>query len=301
MKVGEGVGGNGGFRRPSCRLLENGVGESAENGEEETDHCGGRGVPQVHHPFREAHLRVGRRAAAEVGAFDEARARLSRLVEQAAVPKVVSEPVQEVVPPPEWAAEVQRLRDELERLRAGPACRSCGVRSHQSTRRGRVVVRETHRTLRCDRVWGQGVNFGADGFDPARGSPVSQFAVHSGQHGCVRIVTHQCGWKGCRVGEAINSGPRQSQEHVSDELLDALERDPVVGREFDVEEADFRARDSHSRDDEFQATQVHWGESVSFDMTVADSPDEGGTVAQFWDPRGRRVERSAHQPQNQGL
>ena len=58
--------------------------------------------------------------AAEVGALDEARARLSRLeAEQAAVPKVVSEPVPEVVPPPEWAAEVQRSREELERLRAG--------------------------------------------------------------------------------------------------------------------------------------------------------------------------------------
>ena len=60
------------------------------------------------------------RAAEGGGALDEARARLSRLeAEQAAVPKVVSEPVPEVVPPPEWAAEVQRLREELERLRAG--------------------------------------------------------------------------------------------------------------------------------------------------------------------------------------
>ena len=34
--------------------------------------------------------------------------------------------------------------------------------------------------------------------------------------------------------------------------------------------------------------------SASFDTAVADSPDEGGTVAQFWDPRGRRVERSEY-------
>ena len=38
-------------------------------------------------------------------------ARLERL-------KVVSEPVQDPVPPPEWAAEVQRLRKELGRVRA---------------------------------------------------------------------------------------------------------------------------------------------------------------------------------------
>ena len=44
------------------------------------------------------------------------------------------------------------------------------------------------------------------------------------------------------MGEASNSGPRQSQEHVPDELLDAMERDLFVRREFDVEEADFRAR-----------------------------------------------------------
>ena len=45
--------------------------------------------------------------AAEVGALDEARARLSRLeVEQAAVPTVVSELVEEVVPPPQ-----RRFRD----------------------------------------------------------------------------------------------------------------------------------------------------------------------------------------------
>ena len=70
-------------------------------------------------------------------------------------------------------------------------------------------------------------------------------------------MTHQCGWKGCRVGEASNPGPRQSQEHV-----------------------------------ECRTTQVDWGGSVSFDMTVADSPDEGETAAPSWDPRGRRVERS---------
>ena len=31
------------------------------------------------------------------------------------------------------------------------------------------------------------------------------FAFHSEQHGCVRIVAHQCGWLGCRVGEAARS------------------------------------------------------------------------------------------------
>ena len=29
-----------------------------------------------------------------------------------------------------------------------------------------------------------------------------KFAFHSEQHGCVSIVAHQCGWQGCRVGEA---------------------------------------------------------------------------------------------------
>ena len=36
---------------------------------------------------------------------------------------------------------------------------------------------------------------------------MSHFAIHSEQHGCVRIVAHQCGWLGCRVGEAANPGP----------------------------------------------------------------------------------------------
>ena len=37
---------------------------------------------------------------------------------------------------------------------------------------------------------------------------MSQFAVYCEQHGgVVRIVAHQCGWLGCRVGEASNPGP----------------------------------------------------------------------------------------------
>ena len=70
---------------------------------------------------------------------------------------------------------------------------------------------------------------------------------------------------------------------VLGELTDAKNS----GRD-DVEEA----RGSFSRDDECRTTQVDWGESVSFDMTVPDSPDEGDTAAPSWDPRGRRVERS---------
>ena len=83
---------------------------------------------------------------------------------------------------------------------------------------------------------------------------MSQFAVHSQQHGgVVRIVAHQCGWLGCCVGEATNPGPSQRRcrrpvagrdprlnvatqvdssddsRQLSDELLDALERDlPAV-------------------------------------------------------------------------
>ena len=62
--------------------------------------------------------------------------------------------------------------------------------------------------------------------------------VVSGDHnGVVRIVAHECGWLGCRVGETANPGPRgvlrfttQGDNQPGGELLDALERDltPMV-------------------------------------------------------------------------
>ena len=55
--------------------------------------------------------------------------------------------------------------------------------------------------------FGTRVDSGCDGSGAARCSAVPQFAFHSEQHGCVRIVAHQCGWLGCRVGEASNPGP----------------------------------------------------------------------------------------------
>ena len=159
-----------------------------------------------------------------------------------------------------------------------------------------MVVRDTHGTPRCDRVWGQRVNVGVDGCDPAGGSPVSQFAVHSGQHGCVRIVAHQCGWKGCRVGEATSPGPSQS-DFATQLVGGSDDQEPcvwrVVGRTGLSDssltlrkEADQRSRSSLqalSRDkewglsDELGATQVDWGgggRKCHFDMTVADSHDE---------------------------
>ena len=190
--------------------------------------------------------------AARLWALDEAKARLSRLeAEQAAVPKVISELVRNLFL---RQGGLQRPRDRernwsvpfpLATLPKVPPsfCRRGRGNSVQELRSPfppmhktwKGGCQRTHGTPRCDRVWGQRVNVGVDGCDPARGSPVSQFAVHSGQHGCVRIVAHQCGWKGCRVGEATNAGPSQSdfatqmdggsddQEHVSGGLLDALD------------------------------------------------------------------------------
>ena len=87
--------------------------------------------------------------------------------------RVVSS-VQEAVPPVEWAAEVQRLREELTRARATlpsllpnptkvpprlPICCRRGLQNfvqelrsqaHQSTRRGKVVIRETFGVSRRD-------------------------------------------------------------------------------------------------------------------------------------------------------
>ena len=175
----------------------------------------------------------------EMKALDEAKERLVRLeAEQAEVPKVSS--VQEAVPPVDWAAEVQRLREELTRVREGrspilvahscqssseaaswlqerAAKRRAGVAESvptESTRCGTVVVRKTSGAPRCHRVWGQRVDSGVDGSDAARCSAVPQFAFHSEQHGCVRIVAHQCGWLGCRVGEAANPGPTSRRRRM---------------------------------------------------------------------------------------
>ena len=95
----------------------------------------------------------------EVKALDEAKERLVRLeAEQAEVPKVVPS-VQEAVLPVDCAADVQRLREKLTRVRGSctilpkflrgchyaagegckTSCRSCRVSAHQSTRCGTVV------------------------------------------------------------------------------------------------------------------------------------------------------------------
>ena len=96
--------------------------------------------------------------------------------------KVVSEQVP--VPPSDWAAEVQRLREELARLRT--------ARSVQPIPTNQQNVEKTFGGPRCNRVGGQKVNFGSDGHDPARSCAVSQFGVHCEQHGCVvRIVERQ--------------------------------------------------------------------------------------------------------------
>ena len=153
----------------------------------------------------------------EMKALDEAKERLVRLeAEQAEVPKVSS--VQEAVPPVDWAAEVRRLREELTRVREGrsrctisckTSCRSCRVGAHQSTRCGTVVVRKTSGAPRCHRVWGQRVDSGVDGL-----MQQGVFVFHCEQHGCVRIVAHQCGWLGCRVGEAAAPGPKSRRRRM---------------------------------------------------------------------------------------
>ena len=73
-------------------------------------------MPQVHHSVREAYLRVGRRTLIRDKGTRRGEERLVE-AEQAEVPKVSS--VQEAVPPVDWAAEVQRLREELTRVREG--------------------------------------------------------------------------------------------------------------------------------------------------------------------------------------
>ena len=73
---------------------------------------------------------------------------------------------------------------------------------------------QTSGALRCHRVWGQRVDSDVDGSDAARCSVVPQFAFHSEQHGCVRIVAHQCGWLGCRLGKAANPGPVSRKRHI---------------------------------------------------------------------------------------
>ena len=75
------------------------------------------------------------------------------------------------------------------KLFGGEGCQtSCRVRrahSHQPTRCGRVVIRETSGAPRCNRDGGQRVNFGSDRSDSERSGTMSQFAVHSQQHGGV--------------------------------------------------------------------------------------------------------------------
>ena len=216
-EVGEGVGSGGRRRWSCCRMFEGRVGESSECGEAATSPAGGGRVPQVHHSVREAHLRAGRRTISK----DEGTRRGERTfgaveAEQAEVPKVVSS-VQEAVPPVDWAAEVQRLREELREGRSpilvAQSCQSSseaavccrrGLQNvvqelssqyPQSTRCGTVVIRK-HLELR------DAIEFGdkesdsdGDGSDAARCSAVPQFAFHSEQHGCVRIMAHHVvGW-----------------------------------------------------------------------------------------------------------
>ena len=176
--------------------------------------------------------------SSEMKALDEAKERLVRLeAEQAEVPKVVSS-VQEAVPPVDWAAEVQIARGIDASARRSQShsctilpkffrgcqhaagegcktsCRSCRVSAHQFTRCGTVEMKETFGAPRCHPVWGQRVDSGGDGSHAARCSAIPQFAFHSEQHGCVRIVAHQCGWLGCRVGEVANPGPASRRRRM---------------------------------------------------------------------------------------
>ena len=273
-QVGEGVGGDGGSEGPVVDCLRVEL-EKARNAAKrrpinvEVEECR-KFILRSEKPISE----LDAERAAEVGALDEAEARFLRLeAEQAAVPEVVSERVQDSGGVGHRGSEIARGIGASTRRSQSRSCwpkfhffqssaeaanllqeraakRRAGVAESVPTNPQDVEgwLSEKHTELRdAIEFGGQRVNFGFDGFDPARRSPVSQFAVHIGQHGRVRIVAHQCGWKGCRVGEACNPGPSQSQELVSDELLDALERCLVVRCECDVEEADCRARGSQGR------------------------------------------------------
>ena len=94
---------------------------------------------------------------------------------------------------------------------------------------------------------------------------MSQYAVFGEQHsGVVRIVAHQCGWLGCRVGEAANPRAKwcaeirfcnQGDSESNGELLDALERDLTLTvapkrrarRVFDDDEEPARVADLSPR------------------------------------------------------
>ena len=119
-------------------------------------------------------------------------------------------------------AEVQRLRAQLPEMQAAQTLTSPPhfqpIRIHRnysfrSTGLRQIGCGQTHRDPGCDRIRRPGVDPRCHGSDPHRCGTAQEVPFHCVQHGDMmvfgRIVNHQCGWLGCRVGEATNPVPRR--------------------------------------------------------------------------------------------
>ena len=79
---------------------------------------------------------------------------------------------------------------------------------------------QTHGAPGCDRIRRPGVDPLCHGSDPHRCGTTQEVPFHCVQHGDMRmfarIVPHQCGWLGCRVGETNPGPPRWIRRVLSD-------------------------------------------------------------------------------------
>ena len=162
-----------------------------------------------------------------------AEARLERLQKEVAMSRPATRPAPTA---PDLEAEVQRLRAQVAEMQAAQT----PIRPPQSSALSADLLRERASKRRagftetipsdpqdtcgfpgCDRSWRPGVDPRYHGFDSHRCGTVQDVPFHCLQHGDLRgfarIVIHQCGFLGCRVGEATNPGPpRRMRRVVSD-------------------------------------------------------------------------------------
>ena len=194
----------------------------------------------------------------EVAMLEEGRARLVRLEAQAAA-SVPLPPAANL----DLEAEVSRLREELAAARGG-----MGPSGENQPQKKRLREEYVPCTLEEAALWIRSRQFrdGGSHFEGQRTrrvevgagdcggcspvAPMDPTAFFCGEHGqlraqigaasdadwCIRVVHHQCGFRGCRVGEASNPGPvltrrqaRRLEDHrVSTQIDVSSEDEPLV-------------------------------------------------------------------------
>ena len=121
------------------------------------------------------------------------------------------------------------------RVVEGEGCQTArgSVRTHPDRpSRPRVLDDRPHGVAGRDRVWRPRVHPLFDGSHPPRGGADSEGPFHGHQCGVhVRNISHRCGLRGCRVGEASNPGPVQTRNA---RRLQSTQLDCESGSSFNV-------------------------------------------------------------------